>query len=71
MIPNSVCLMYQVPIWEIERPSSFFSLQTRYEEITSDPAYLDKILLDGATKAAEIADTTLGNVYQAMGFLRR
>ncbi|XP_020271834.1 tryptophan--tRNA ligase, chloroplastic/mitochondrial isoform X2 [Asparagus officinalis] len=49
-----------------------YPIQTRYGEITSDPAYVDKILSDGAaTKAAEIADATLGNVYQAMGFLRR
>lgn len=46
-------------------------IQVRYEEITSDPAYLDHILSDGASKAADIADTTLNNVYQAMGFLRR
>ncbi|XP_058074177.1 tryptophan--tRNA ligase, chloroplastic/mitochondrial isoform X2 [Magnolia sinica] len=46
-------------------------IQVRYEEITSDAPYLDKVLLEGATKAAEIADATLNNVYQAMGFLRR
>lgn len=46
-------------------------LQFRYEEIISDSAYLDRVLAEGATKAAEIADATLGNVYQAMGFLRR
>lgn len=46
-------------------------IQFRYEEIISDSAYLDRVLAEGATKAAEIADATLGNVYQAMGFLRR
>ncbi|KAL5558635.1 hypothetical protein UlMin_034846 [Ulmus minor] len=46
-------------------------IQVRYEEIISDSAYLDKVLAEGATKAAEIADVTLSNVYQAMGFLRR
>lgn len=46
-------------------------IQVRYEEIMSDPAYLDNVLLEGAVKAAEIADITLNNVYQAMGFLRR
>ncbi|KAL6845588.1 hypothetical protein ACP4OV_025083 [Aristida adscensionis] len=46
-------------------------IQARYEEIMSDPGYLDNVLLEGAGKAAEIADTTLNNVYQAMGFLRR
>ncbi|GKV03463.1 hypothetical protein SLEP1_g15755 [Rubroshorea leprosula] len=46
-------------------------IQVRYEEIISDPAYLDGVLAEGATKAAAIADATLNNVYQAMGFLRR
>lgn len=46
-------------------------IQVRYEEIMSDPAYLDNVLLEGAVKAAGIADITLNNVYQAMGFLRR
>ncbi|VAH79175.1 unnamed protein product [Triticum turgidum subsp. durum] len=46
-------------------------IQVRYEEIMSDPGYLDSVLLDGAGKASEIADSTLNNVYQAMGFLRR
>ncbi|XP_068641987.1 tryptophan--tRNA ligase, chloroplastic/mitochondrial [Aristolochia californica] len=46
-------------------------IQVRYEEITSDAPYLDKILLEGAEKAASIADATLNNVYQAMGFYRR
>ncbi|KAM0879469.1 hypothetical protein ACQ4PT_034220 [Festuca glaucescens] len=46
-------------------------IQVRYEEIMADPGYLDSVLLDGAGKASEIADATLSNVYQAMGFLRR
>ncbi|BAD87909.1 putative tryptophanyl-tRNA synthetase [Oryza sativa Japonica Group] len=46
-------------------------IQVRYEEIMSDPGYLDGVLLEGSGKAAEIADITLNNVYQAMGFLRR
>jgi tryptophanyl-tRNA synthetase len=37
----------------------------------ADPGYLDSVLIDGAGKASEIADATLSNVYQAMGFLRR
>ncbi|PRQ27563.1 putative tryptophan--tRNA ligase [Rosa chinensis] len=48
-----------------------YPIQVRYEEIISDAAYLDGILAEGATKASDIADTTLNNVYQAMGFLRR
>ncbi|XP_022752212.1 tryptophan--tRNA ligase, chloroplastic/mitochondrial-like [Durio zibethinus] len=46
-------------------------IQVRHEEIISDPAYLDGVLAEGAMKAAAIADATLNNVYQAMGFLRR
>ncbi|XP_021646544.2 tryptophan--tRNA ligase, chloroplastic/mitochondrial [Hevea brasiliensis] len=45
-------------------------IQVRYGEIISDSAYLDRVLEEGATKAAEIADATLNNAYQAMGFLR-
>ncbi|KAM0938198.1 putative tryptophan--tRNA ligase [Dioscorea sansibarensis] len=46
-------------------------IQQQYQEITSDAAYLDGILSEGARKASEIADATLSNVYQAMGFLKR
>ncbi|CAN1219111.1 Tryptophan--tRNA ligase, chloroplastic/mitochondrial [Linum perenne] len=46
-------------------------IQARYGEIVSDPTYLDRVLDDGATKASDIADGTLNNLYQAMGFLRR
>ncbi|KAJ8643247.1 hypothetical protein MRB53_004995 [Persea americana] len=46
-------------------------IQARYNEITSDATYLDKVLSEGARKAANIADATLNNVYQAMGFLPR
>lgn len=49
----------------------FFLSQQRYQEITSDAAYLDGILSEGARKASEIADATVSNVYQAMGFLKR
>lgn len=37
----------------------------------SDSGYLDQILVEGAEKASDIAEATLQNVYQAMGFLRR
>ncbi|XP_027085266.1 tryptophan--tRNA ligase, chloroplastic/mitochondrial isoform X2 [Coffea arabica] len=45
-------------------------IQVRYGEIMSDASYLDSVLAEGARKAADIADNTLKNVYQAMGFLR-
>lgn len=47
------------------------NLQERYREITSDSGHLDKVLAEGASRATEIAESTLKNVYQAMGFLRR
>lgn len=46
-------------------------IQVRYEEIISDSSYLDEVLAEGARKAADIADVTVNNVYQAMGFLKR
>ncbi|KAG0456240.1 hypothetical protein HPP92_024028 [Vanilla planifolia] len=46
-------------------------IQARYEEITSDPAYLDQVLSQGAAKAAVIAEATLNSFYQAKGFLCR
>lgn len=46
-------------------------MQVRYKEIISDSAYLDEVLAEGARKAAGIADATVNNVYQAMGFFRR
>ncbi|KAJ4708111.1 Tryptophan-tRNA ligase [Melia azedarach] len=46
-------------------------IQVRYEEIISDSAYLDGVLAKGAAKATDIADVTLNNIYQAMGFLQR
>ncbi|CAA6671631.1 unnamed protein product [Spirodela intermedia] len=46
-------------------------IQERYSEITSDSGHLDKILAEGASRATAIAETTLKNVYQAMGFLKR
>ncbi|KAI5067097.1 hypothetical protein GOP47_0017625 [Adiantum capillus-veneris] len=46
-------------------------IQVRYAEITADPVYIDRILANGEDKAREIADVTLANAYQAMGFLPR
>ncbi|KAF7830099.1 tryptophan--tRNA ligase, chloroplastic/mitochondrial isoform X1 [Senna tora] len=46
-------------------------IQVRYEEIMSESGYLDEVLAEGARKASEVADATLHNVYQAMGFLKR
>ncbi|XP_025613375.1 tryptophan--tRNA ligase, chloroplastic/mitochondrial isoform X2 [Arachis hypogaea] len=46
-------------------------IQVRYDEIMSDSGYLDDVLAEGARNASEIADATVNNVYQAMGFLGR
>ena len=64
-------LLMLLVIMVLPSPISFQLMQVRYEEIMSDSAYLDRVLAEGATKAADIADATLNNVYQAMGFLRR
>lgn len=46
-------------------------IQSRYHDVTKDPAYLDSELLKGAERAEVVADKTLGRVKQAMGFLPR
>ena len=46
-------------------------IQTNYERITEDPAYLDSVLEEGADKANESATRTLENCRQAMGFTQR
>ena len=46
-------------------------VQNRYAEIIADPLYIDSILADGGAKANEIAQVTLSNAFQAMGFLSR
>ncbi len=42
----------------------------RTAELLDDPAELDSILARGASRAAEVADVTLANVYDLVGFLR-
>ncbi|AFY38013.1 tryptophanyl-tRNA synthetase [[Leptolyngbya] sp. PCC 7376] len=49
--------------------SALEPIQTKYNELTADQAYLDQVLRDGQTKAAEVADTTLKRVKDALGFL--
>jgi tryptophanyl-tRNA synthetase len=46
-------------------------LQKRYKEITTDPAYLDGILADGARRVAPIADSTVELVKGRMGLYTR
>lgn len=43
-------------------------LQGRFNEVMADKAYLDKILTEGASKAAYLARKTLSKVYRKVGF---
>jgi len=45
------------------------SFRTRYEQVRSDPAELDRILADGAARAREVAGATLAAVYDKVGFV--
>ena len=46
-------------------------MQTRTKELLSDSAELDRLLSLGAEKASEIAEQTLADVYQKLGFIPR
>lgn len=50
---------------------SLYVLQKRYGEVVAEPAYLDGILKEGAERAEVIANATLENIQNAMGFLPR
>jgi tryptophanyl-tRNA synthetase len=50
---------------------TFAPIRARTLELLDDPAELDRILARGADKAAAIADVTLANVYDRIGFLPR
>ncbi|MEA1013206.1 tryptophan--tRNA ligase [Sphingomonas sp. LY54] len=45
-------------------------IKTRLDELRDDPAELDRILLDGAGRAAAMAKPTLDGAYEAMGLRR-
>lgn len=49
--------------------ASLEPLQSKYKDLLEDPAYLDSILKEGAEKASEVADQTVRDVKDAMGFL--
>jgi tryptophanyl-tRNA synthetase len=44
-------------------------LQQRYHELTGDQGYIDQVLAQGAEKAALVADKTLADARERMGFL--
>ena len=46
-------------------------MQARTKELLSDSAELDRLLALGAEKASEIAEQTLADVYQNLGFIPR
>ncbi len=46
-------------------------LRAQVTEYLDDPAELDRLLADGASRAAEVADTTLADAYDKIGFLPR
>ena len=46
-------------------------IQARTKELLSDSAELDRLLALGAEKASEIAEQTLADVYQKLGFIPR
>jgi tryptophanyl-tRNA synthetase len=45
-------------------------IRLRAQELLADPAELDRLLAQGATKANEIAERTLADVYDKLGFVR-
>ncbi|KLN95495.1 tryptophan--tRNA ligase [Moellerella wisconsensis] len=47
------------------------SLQERYHHFRNDEALLNKIMADGADKAAQQAQKTLDKVYDVIGFVKR
>jgi tryptophanyl-tRNA synthetase len=44
-------------------------IQERYRELRADPGELARLLARGARKAREVADPTLGTMYERMGFV--
>ena len=46
-------------------------MRARALELLDDPAELDRVLADNAAKAEAVADATLADVYEKVGFLRR
>lgn len=51
--------------------TSLEPLQTRYREITADPAYLDNILCEGAQRVSPVANSTVELVKSRMGLYTR
>ncbi len=45
-------------------------IQQRYHELTAEAGYIDELLAEHAARAAEVADATVEQVRQRMGFLK-
>jgi tryptophanyl-tRNA synthetase len=45
-------------------------IQQRYHDLTSEAGYIDELLARGAERAAEVAERTLADVRDKMGFLK-
>jgi tryptophanyl-tRNA synthetase len=45
-------------------------IRLRAQELLADPAELDRLLAQGAAKANQIAERTLSDVYDKLGFVR-
>jgi tryptophanyl-tRNA synthetase len=44
-------------------------IQTRYAELTADPAQLDQVLAEGRERASAVANASLARTRAALGFL--
>jgi tryptophanyl-tRNA synthetase len=46
-------------------------LQAKYKELTNEPQFLDSVLAKGASTASEVAQRTVEDVRDALGYLPR
>ena len=46
-------------------------IQSEYNKLINDKAYLDKLLSDGAEKASYLANKTLSKVYRKIGLIKK
>ena len=49
----------------------FKPIQLKYKETMDEPGYLDAVLAKGADRANEVAEATVADVRDAMGFMER
>ena len=57
-------------IWPTSRSRSWRRSPREMRRLQADPGHLDRILRDGAERAAAIAEQVLAQAYDAVGFLR-